>query len=75
MVLLDIYPARELPIEGVDSNLILKDISVPQKMLLHKEELLDWVEKDTQADVVVSFGAGDIDRLVEPIAEIYRKRI
>ena len=75
VVLLDIYPARELPIEGVDSNLILKDISVPQKMLLHKEELLDWVEKDTQADVVVSFGAGDIDRLVEPIAEIYRKRI
>ena len=75
VVLLDIYPARELPIEGVDSNLILKDISVPQKMLLHKSELLDWVEKDTQADVVVSFGAGDIDRLVEPIAEIYRKRI
>ena len=75
VVLLDIYPARELPIEGVDSNLILKDISVPQKMLLHKSELLDWVEKDTQADVVVSFGAGDIDRLVEPIAELYRKRI
>ena len=75
VVLLDIYPARELPIEGVDSNLILKDISTPQKMLLHKSELLDWVEKDTQADVVVSFGAGDIDRLVEPIAEIYRKRI
>ena len=75
VVLLDIYPARELPIEGVDSNLILKDISAPQKMLLHKSELLDWVEKDTQADVVVSFGAGDIDRLVEPIAEIYRKRI
>ena len=75
VVLLDIYPARELPIEGVDSKLILKDISVPQKMLLHKSELLDWVEKDTQADVVVSFGAGDIDRLVEPIAEIYRKRI
>ena len=75
VVLLDIYPARELPIEGVDSNLILKDISVPQKMLLHKSELLDWVEKDTQADVVVSFGAGDIDRLVEPIAEIYRKRL
>ena len=75
VVLLDIYPARELPIEGVDSKLILKDISAPQKMLLHKSELLDWVEKDTQADVVVSFGAGDIDRLVEPIAEIYRKRI
>ena len=75
VVLLDIYPARELPIEGVSSEMILKDITVPQKMLLRKEELLEWAEKDRQADVVVTFGAGNIDRLVEPLAEIYRKRI
>ena len=75
VVLLDIYPARELPIEGVSSEMILKDITAPQKMLLRKEELLEWAEKDQQADVVVTFGAGNIDRLVEPLAEIYRKRI
>ena len=75
VVLLDIYPARELPTEGVSSEMILKDITAPQKMLLRKEELLEWAEKDRQADVVVTFGAGNIDRLVEPLAEIYRKRI
>ena len=75
VVLLDIYPARELPIEGVSSELIFKDVSALQKVMLRKEQLLEWVEQDTQADVVVTFGAGNIDRLVEPIAEILRKRI
>ncbi|MGM9790928.1 MAG: UDP-N-acetylmuramate--L-alanine ligase [Candidatus Cryptobacteroides sp.] len=75
VVLLDIYPARELPIEGVSSEMIFKDITAPQKVLLRKEQLLEWVEQDTQADVVVTFGAGNIDRLVEPVAEILRKRI
>ena len=74
VVLLDIYPARELPIEGVSSEMILKDVKSPQKLLLHKEQLLEWVEKDSGADVVVTFGAGDIDRLVEPIAQIYNNR-
>ena len=74
MVLLDIYPARELPIEGVSSEMILKDVKAPQKLLLHKEQLLEWVEKDRGADVVVTFGAGNIDRLVEPIAQIYNNR-
>ena len=74
MVLLDIYPARELPIEGVSSEMILKDVKAPQKLLLHKEQLLEWVEKDSEADVVVTFGAGNIDRLVEPIAQIYNNR-
>ena len=75
VVLLDIYPARELPIEGVSSEMIFKDVTAPQKVLLCKEQLLEWVEQDNQADVVVTFGAGNIDRLVEPIAEILRKRI
>ncbi len=68
-VLLDIYPARELPIPGVTSDIIFKDITCEDKWQLHYEDLLDWV-KTHKTDVLVTFGAGNIDRLVEPIAQI-----
>ncbi|MGM9788641.1 MAG: UDP-N-acetylmuramate--L-alanine ligase [Candidatus Cryptobacteroides sp.] len=73
-VLLDIYPARELPIEGVSSELIFKDIHCEEKQLLGYGELLDWLKKQ-ELDVVVSLGAGNIDRLVQPITELLKERI
>ncbi|MCQ2155696.1 MAG: UDP-N-acetylmuramate--L-alanine ligase [Bacteroidales bacterium] len=74
VVVLDIYPAREEPIPGVDSNLIFKDITAGEKILLKRDELMDWVEKE-DFDVLVTFGAGNIDRFIEPIKEVLGKRI
>lgn len=73
VILLDIYPAREEPIEGVSSELIFRDITAPEKVLIRKEELLPLLEKEP-VDVLVTFGAGNIDRYVEPIREMLEKR-
>ncbi len=63
LILLDIYPARELPIEGVDSNLIFKDVKLEHKTMCTTENLLS-VLKNKQPEVLVTFGAGDIDKMV-----------
>jgi len=67
VVLLDIYPARELPIEGVTASMLLEGITSLKKSLETKEGLLDYLEMNTP-QVLVTIGAGDIDRLVTPIA-------
>ncbi|WP_373520009.1 UDP-N-acetylmuramate--L-alanine ligase [Aquiflexum sp.] len=67
VVLLDIYPARELPIDGVTASMLLKGITSSKKSLQAKEGLLDYLEKNSP-EVLVTIGAGDIDRLVSPIA-------
>lgn len=74
VVLIDIYPAREQPIPGVSSEIIFKDITAPEKVLMKKAELLPYLEKEG-LDILITFGAGDIDRLVEPITEMLQKRI
>lgn len=66
--LLDIYPARELPIEGITSEVLLKKIQNSAKKLVSKEQLVDKLLK-SETEIVVSLGAGDIDRLVKPMAE------
>lgn len=68
--LMDIYPARELPIEGVTSDIILEKVTC-KKRLVAKNELLALVKenKDT-LEVLMTLGAGDIDVFVEPIKEI-----
>ncbi|HJV78831.1 MAG TPA: UDP-N-acetylmuramate--L-alanine ligase [Paludibacter sp.] len=72
LILLDIYPARELPIEGVNSELILRDVKLKNKTLCSKENLLPLLmEKDL--DVLVTFGAGDIDKMVPLIKEQLKK--
>ena len=71
LILLDIYPARELPIEGVDSELILRDVKLKNKTLCSKENLLPLL-KDKELDVLVTFGAGDIDKLV-PLIKVQLK--
>jgi len=63
LILLDIYPARELPVEGVTSNIIFKDVKLENKTLCSTENLLSLL-KEKQLDVLVTFGAGDIDKMV-----------
>ena len=74
LILLDIYPAREEPIPGVTSEIIFSKVTAPEKIMLGKEELLDYLREEP-IDVLATFGAGNIDRLVEPIAEMLRKRL
>ena len=69
LILLDIYPARELPIEGVTSKIIFDKVTIANKQLCQKENLLD-ILKTKNTDVLVTFGAGDIDRFVQPIREL-----
>lgn len=69
VVLLPIYPAREVPMEGVTSELILNAMQLPQKQILDKNAMLDWV-KLYKPGLLVMCGAGDIDALVEPVKDI-----
>ncbi|MHB9054681.1 MAG: UDP-N-acetylmuramate--L-alanine ligase [Paludibacteraceae bacterium] len=71
LILLEIYPARELPIAGVTSDLILKDVSIQDKTLTTKENLLTLLDKEN-IDILVTFGAGDIDKMV-PVIKKYLK--
>ncbi|ANE50547.1 UDP-N-acetylmuramate--L-alanine ligase [Flavisolibacter tropicus] len=77
IILLPIYPARELPMEGVTSEIILKNIQGEDKQLLSKEELLDWARRYANeidkefGEVIVVAGAGDIDQLVAPLKQIF----
>ena len=79
VVLLPIYPARELPIEGVSSALILDRLTSPHKLLCQKEELITTAEaRLKQADpdekfVVLTLGAGDIDRLLPELSKTITK--
>ncbi|WP_311136740.1 Mur ligase family protein [Hymenobacter cellulosilyticus] len=70
VVMLDIYPARELPLEGVTSELILSQITAPQKSLQTKAEVLAAAESDDTFDVLATVGAGDIDQLVPRLRNI-----
>ena len=66
LILLDIYPAREEPIEGITSELILGKVEMENKMLCSKEELVQVIEKNNN-EILVTMGAGDIDKLVASI--------
>ena len=59
VILLDIYPAREEPIEGVTSQIIFENITVADKVLIAKDQLVDVV-KECRPDVLLTVGAGDI---------------
>ncbi|MCF2550963.1 UDP-N-acetylmuramate--L-alanine ligase [Bacteroides caecigallinarum] len=73
IILLDIYPARELPIEGVTSKLIYDNIQEGKvKTLCKKEELLDLLKKK-EIEVLITLGAGDIDNMVPQIYNILKK--
>ena len=74
LILLDIYPAREEPIPGVTSEIIFKDVTAPEKVLIKKEQLMDYLSEEP-LDVLVTFGAGNVDRFIEPITEMLNKRL
>ncbi|MFY7964427.1 MAG: UDP-N-acetylmuramate--L-alanine ligase [Chitinophagaceae bacterium] len=68
-ILLPIYPARELPIEGVNSEMILNKMTLSNNKVLDKNEMIDYISK-TKPDLLVMAGAGDIDVLVNEIKEL-----
>ena len=74
LILLPIYPAREEPIPGVTSEIILDRVTAPEKVLVPKEELMDYLAQEP-VDVVATFGAGNIDRFIGPIAQMLRSRV
>jgi UDP-N-acetylmuramate--alanine ligase len=73
VILLPIYPAREEPIPGVTSELIQKKMNHEACTLLSKEGLLQFV-KEAPLELLITAGAGDIDKLLAPIKEILRTK-
>lgn len=77
VILLPIYPAREVAIQGVESQMILGRMKNKQKSVKTKSELMDWISnvfgkkwKKGDRELLITAGAGDIDTLVEPIKKI-----
>lgn len=73
LILLPIYPARELPIEGVTSELIYSNCKVADKQICEKDALLDLLDRENP-ELLVTMGAGDIDRFVKPITDLLSKK-
>ena len=74
VILLDIYPARELPIEGVTSKLIYDNLRPGiEKTMCHKEDLIELL-KTKNIEVLITLGAGDVDNYVTPIYELLKDR-
>lgn len=73
VILLDIYPAREMPIEGVTSHMLLEKINIPKKQVCTQEELETYLSEN-QFEIVVTIGAGDIELLVPRIKEILLRK-
>ena len=73
LILLDIYPAREEPIPGVTSEIIFKDVTAPEKVLLKRSEFMEYMQNE-EVELLVTLGAGDIDRFVGPIAQMLEDR-
>lgn len=69
VIMPEIYPARELPIPGVDSMLILKDVTSPSKCYCERKDLLNLI-KNSNFDILMTLGAADIDRLLPDISKI-----
>lgn len=78
-IILPIYPARELPIEGVSNKMISERMESPGKKMMNKEELMTYMKSvsklasNQSPQLLITAGAGDIDQLVEPIKEILSK--
>lgn len=73
VALMEIYPARELPIDGINSQFLLDKIQMEKKSIVAKEEIADFVKNNT-ADIILTLGAGDIDRHVLEIEKIISTR-
>jgi UDP-N-acetylmuramate--alanine ligase len=69
LLMLDIYPARELPIPGVDADMILDRMKMQSKRKIEKQEVIDLVRNE-KPELLLTVGAGDIDQLVEPLKKV-----
>lgn len=69
LILLDIYPAREKPIEGITSNALLQKVALQNKQVCSKDNLMNLIGA-LKPEMLVTMGAGDIDRFVEPIEKM-----
>jgi UDP-N-acetylmuramate--alanine ligase len=76
-ILLPIYPARELPIEGVNSRMILDKMKSDHKRVMTKDEVMNWVKNDFSknankefGELLIMAGAGDIDVMVKPVGDL-----
>jgi UDP-N-acetylmuramate--alanine ligase len=69
LIMLDIYPARELPIEGVNSAMILDNIKNPAKQILSKQDAIEYI-RTNKPELLLTVGAGDIDTLIQPLKTI-----
>lgn len=74
LILLPIYPARELPIEGVCSEMILDLVTIENKKIVSKDNLLKEIES-RDIDILITLGAGDINLFIEPLTEILKNRL
>lgn len=71
LILLPIYPARELPIDGINSNIIFEKVDINNKVLINKSELLSHIKDNiTNFEVLITMGAGDIDSFIEDIKRL-----
>lgn len=73
LLLMDIYPARELPLPGVDSEMIFKNVTSKVKTKCSKNDLMEKLER-MDLDVLATVGAGDIDTFVQPIKNMLKQR-
>ncbi len=73
VLLLDIYPARELPIDGVTSTIITNKMKNSNYKIVSKEYLLEYINNN-EFELFITAGAGDIDKLVAPIKNILSKK-
>lgn len=69
LIMLDIYPARELPLPGITSLTILNDVTIADKKLVQKADLLTEIQS-RKPEVLMTLGAGDIDQFVNPIKHL-----
>ena len=74
VILLPVYPARELPIEGISSSTILNKMEMAKRQIMQKHEVLDRVRaiQPKERTVLITAGAGDIDELVKPITDLLK---
>ena len=68
VILLPIYPARELPVAGVTSEMILNKMTNKNKCVKEKAELTEWI-KENKTALLITAGAGDIDTMIEPVKQ------
>jgi len=76
VILLPVYPARELPIENISSKTILDKMHTAKKRIMDKKEVLEWagtIQKGEKT-ILITAGAGDIDELIKPLTELLKSK-